>query len=163
MLRKLSLHRLKHPRLLLRSIWLRNRKKLPREPGIYILISFWEVVYVGMSSNLNSRWNSTGFYTHHKLSKARLLPLPRLYYLPLPGCSERQLLSLELETKHHFKAKNQAQWNDVREVSGKLIFDLYADLGLIILATVLSILFARLIPVWLIVLGVYFWFEGKTK
>ncbi|MGB5971279.1 MAG: hypothetical protein WBG70_23410 [Spirulinaceae cyanobacterium] len=156
MLKAVDRYRLKHPRLSLKSVWLWNRKQLPEKPGIYLLVSFWEVVYVGMSGNLNSRWNSTGFYTHHKLDKAKLLPLSRLYYLPLIGYSQEQVLLLEHETISHFKSKNQAKWNGIKEVSDKLIIDLHAHLGMVILALILSLLFSQLTPVWMITAGVYF-------
>ncbi len=157
MLNTITRYKLKHPRLSLKSVWLWKRKQLPKEPGIYLLISFWEVVYVGMSSNLNARWNSSGFYTHHKLSKAQLLPWARLYYLSLPGYSQEKLLLLEREIINYFQSKKQAKWNGVREVSGRLIFDLHAHVGALILTLVLSLFFRQLTPVWLSLAGIYFW------
>lgn len=49
------------------SVALRNRSKLPEEPGIYIVTSCDKVIYVGQAEDINERWNATGNRKHHKL------------------------------------------------------------------------------------------------
>ncbi len=155
----LTQFRLKHPRLALNSVSLNKRRKLPHEPGIYLLISFWEVAYVGMSTNLFNRWN--GY--HHKIEYAQLLPLPRLYYLPLNEWSDKRLKKLETKIKHHYQAKNQAKWNDITVIPKHYIWELWRDLVVVVVMIMMSLLMRQMIAIWLIFGGFYFCYEGRKR
>ncbi|MGB3692065.1 MAG: hypothetical protein WA896_13790 [Spirulinaceae cyanobacterium] len=112
-----------------------------------------------MSTNLYSRWNRY----HHKIEYAQLLPLPRLYYLPLNGWSDKRLKRLETKIKHHYQARNQAKWNDITVIPKHYIWELWRDLVVIIVMIMMSLLMRQMIAIWLILGGFYFYYEGQKR
>lgn len=51
------------------SVSLENRRKLPIKPGVYYVMR-WGVplrpLYIGMSGNMNARWNGRNYGEHHQ-------------------------------------------------------------------------------------------------
>lgn len=64
-----------------RQLALSRRQHLPSTGGLYAVVDVWgSILYVGKSSNLNARWNSTGQRRHHRYWLATLYPWCRLRY-----------------------------------------------------------------------------------
>ena len=76
-----------HPRRW-ESVSLKNRGRLPRQSGVYAVVSHRKVYYVGVSVNLNQRWRGRG---HHRFLQASRLGRPSLYYFLLPKQEARSL------------------------------------------------------------------------
>jgi hypothetical protein len=74
-----TMRMIKH--LLLPSVALHRRHQLPKRPGVYYAISLLQPftpLYIGMSGNLNARWNSA--QPHHKYYELRHKPFVRLWF-----------------------------------------------------------------------------------
>lgn len=71
------------PRWLLPSAPLSQRHRLPHKPGVYYVMEGLKVQYVGLSNNLNRRWNDRA-RPHHKLGDFWGKPFVRIHYQTLP-------------------------------------------------------------------------------
>jgi hypothetical protein len=74
---------IRRPRCFLPSEALSHRHKLPKSSGVYYVMKGWEVLYVGLSKNVHTRWNSTS-NPHHKLNIFYGDRLIRIHYQVLP-------------------------------------------------------------------------------
>ncbi|ESA32221.1 excinuclease abc c subunit domain-containing protein [Leptolyngbya sp. Heron Island J] len=63
------------------SVPLDDRRQLPQKPGVYAVIKRKKIYYIGVSINLNRRWQGKG---HHRFAQAEKLGRSRLHYVLLP-------------------------------------------------------------------------------
>ena len=82
-----------------RSLPLRDRNQLPESPGLYAVVSLWNIRYIGMSINLKQRWQGSG---HGRYEQASRQAFCRLHYIPLRQTS-RDLKDSELILIHKYK------------------------------------------------------------
>lgn len=75
--------RIKHP-LLWPSVSYGNRKNLPRVSGFYAVSSLGWIWYIGLSNNINRRWNAKGDRRHHRTAQVIDLLFPRIHFIPWP-------------------------------------------------------------------------------
>jgi excinuclease UvrABC nuclease subunit len=62
-------------------VWWRNRSQLPKEPGVYWAYSFWRLLYVGESGNMNERFTDNyGYGSHHKTSDLKRMSCTHICY-----------------------------------------------------------------------------------
>lgn len=87
---------LKHPRRW-ESVSLEKRSGLPAQSGVYAVMRYRKIYYIGFSSNLNQRWRGQG---HHRFAQAKRLRQPRLHYVLLP---KGQARSVEKQLIAHYK------------------------------------------------------------
>lgn len=72
---------------------LAERHNLPCHPGIYVVVdSEDQVWYVGLSTNLNTRWNGKGHHRYKQLSRANS---KRIYRIHWQFCPVEQLAAQE--------------------------------------------------------------------
>lgn len=83
------------------SVLLEDRNRLPRESGVYAVVKWGKIYYIGFSRNLNQRWGGKG---HHRFSQAYGLGSPRLHYLLLPDQQAKSFEKLLI-------AKYSPRWN----------------------------------------------------
>lgn len=50
----------------MRLIFWNRRSRLPKQPGLYYCYRWFKLLYVGESSNIYLRWNSSRYGAHHK-------------------------------------------------------------------------------------------------
>ena len=63
------------------SVPLEDRRQLPQKPGVYAVIKRKKIYYIGVSINLNRRWQGK---SHHRFAQAEKLGHSRLHYVLLP-------------------------------------------------------------------------------
>lgn len=86
---------------------LSQRDKLPKDPGLYAVVSLGRVLYVGRSTNLHRRWTAKGDREHHRLPQAQDLLWPYLHYIELP---ERKIAAAE----ERLIARVKPPWNNAK-------------------------------------------------
>ena len=79
------------------SVSLAERNKLPRKSGVYAVIKYRRIYYIGISINLNQRWRGKG---HHRFLQADRLRRPSLHYFLVPKAEARALEKI-LITKYN--------------------------------------------------------------
>ncbi|MBT9317577.1 GIY-YIG nuclease family protein [Leptothoe spongobia] len=70
------------------SVLLEDRSQLPRKSGVYAVIKYRKIYYIGVSTNLNQRWRGK---SHHRFLQAEQLRRPSLRYLLVPKAQARAL------------------------------------------------------------------------
>lgn len=91
------------------SVPLHQRATLPEVPAIYFAFGGLDVLYIGMSMNLRSRWRS-----HHRLPDLLAHRDAWLHYLPVDeGYTLTELRALETWCIRHFQPRyNSAPINN---------------------------------------------------
>jgi excinuclease UvrABC nuclease subunit len=78
----------------MQSVALHDRRRLPRKPGVYYAFSMLnplQPLYIGMSGNLNKRWNSEA-NPHHKFYELRHRWFVRLFYVTMANRHKAEML-----------------------------------------------------------------------
>jgi hypothetical protein len=98
------------PRVLLPSIDLSQRNRLPKSPAVYYVIQPWRMIfgkkpilYIGKAQNIRTRWQN-----HHKFGAFYGMRGVRLHYHLMP---EREIHNFEAEEI----AKYDPPYNDRKE------------------------------------------------
>lgn len=91
-------------------------KNLPKKSGVYFVVRKGEVIYVGLSKNLRSRWNAKGTAEHKVISKLKEnaeINGCRLYYRSVPKYNLDYIERLEIL---RFNPKHNVQYGDPAKV-----------------------------------------------
>lgn len=96
-----------HP-LLLKSVPVQDRHQLPRQPGVYYAMRGKEILYIGETKNLRSRWCGKGKKEHEQLKRLLAIRDARLHYQVMPAYRRKHEEALAIR---HWKPR----WNKRRE------------------------------------------------
>lgn len=67
------------------GLWLAQRQQLPLQSGIYVVVDVeGQVWYVGLSKNINSRWNGKGHHRYRQLNRSDHKRLYRIHWTLVP-------------------------------------------------------------------------------
>ncbi|BAY58507.1 XRE family transcriptional regulator [Leptolyngbya boryana NIES-2135] len=114
------------------SVALRNKNRLPAQPGVYYAIQWWnpfKPIYIGVSSNIQARWNSRRWGEHHKFAELSRRFGVRLHYRVTS--SESQALRIEAIEIRRYRPELNRKLESLRKDPIRDVLDFCADSVLI--------------------------------